>query len=113
MEPTDSQIEQVGNLVRGGAALESAAKYVGIELQELHEMMLAGRDFRTEGGGNVGQFYRVVISASAQADLADQAIVAEAAKNNWQAASHRIADRRNREIESDLARLRALTTDAA
>jgi hypothetical protein len=94
---TDDQVDQVLQLVRGGADLESACGHAGVDVTWL--MLRAPARTR-----------RQVERAASQADLGDLAVIGSAAKDSWQAAAKRLEQRRISRRETDFERLRDLTT---
>lgn len=95
---TEDQQEMILNLLRAGNGLSEAAAFADVEMAEVDNADAA--------------FIKRLNRTVAEADLRDMATVSSAATDSWQAASRRMTERRIRQDELQLQRLRQLTTDA-
>jgi hypothetical protein len=79
--------QRIVDSLRMGNYIETASAYAGITKSTLYEWMKRGA---REKRGKYKEFSNAVEKAMAEAEMWDVALIAQAAKENWQAAAWRL-----------------------
>jgi transposase len=79
--------QKIVDSLRMGNYIETASAYAGINKTTLYDWLKRGA---REKRGKYKQFSNAVEKAMAEAEMRDVALIAQAAKENWQAAAWRL-----------------------